>query len=60
MHRIEMTYIGKSSHFEEVKVSITSERDGSLEHAVDTFRAFLMGMGFHPETIDRVVPKYEV
>lgn len=61
MHRIRMEYTqesGDESNLttpQDSRIEVVIERDGDIEHAVDTFRAFLLAMGFHPETIDNEV-----
>lgn len=47
MHRIELKYTEKNPHSGEHKTELVIERDGSIEHFVDAFNAFLGACGFH-------------
>ena len=50
-HRITVTVVGRYMHGKEAEhASVTVAGDGSLEHAVDTFRAALVAMGFAAAT----------
>lgn len=54
--RIRMEYAQETgAQREDTRVEVVIDRDGGLEHAVDAFRAFLVAMGFQPETIDKEV-----
>lgn len=63
MHRIRMEYTkesGDKSNFltpQDSRVEVVIERDGGIEHAIDTFRSFLIAMGFSHETIEKEVLK---
>lgn len=46
MHRIELKYIEKNPRTGETKTELAIERDGSLDHFVDAFNAFLKACGF--------------
>lgn len=59
MNRIRMEYISQSPHFGEKREEVVIERDGSIQHAIDTFRTFLIAMGFEAETIDKEVLRGE-
>ena len=54
-HRITVTVVGRYMHGKEAEhASVTVAGDGSLDHAIDTFRAALVAMGFSPETATRL------
>ena len=39
MHRITMTYEASNPHTGESRAGVQTDRDGSLDHACETFRA---------------------
>lgn len=50
-HRITVAVAGRYLHGKEQEhATVTVSGDGSLEHAIDTFKAALVAMGFAPET----------
>ena len=55
MHRITMTYTSANPHTGESRASVETDLDGSLDHACETFRVFLIACGYAPETVDRMV-----
>lgn len=55
MHRITMTYEANNPHTGGHRASVETDRDGSLDHACETFKAFLIACGYAPETVDRMV-----
>lgn len=36
-------------------IAVTMNWDGTMQHMIDTFRAFLIAQGFHPETINKFI-----
>lgn len=55
MHRITMTYEASNPHTGGHRASVETDRDGSLDHACETFKSFLIACGYAPETVDRMV-----
>ena len=54
-HSITVVVTGRYPHGREhAHASVTVNGDGSLEHAIDTFQAALVAMGFAPDTAARL------
>lgn len=58
MHRITMTYESTNPHTGGDRASVQTDRDGSLDHACETFHAFLIACGYAHETVDRVIVEW--
>lgn len=54
-HAITIVVTGRYPHGREnPHASVTVNGDGSIDHAVDTFQAALVAMGFAPDTAGRL------
>jgi hypothetical protein len=54
-HRITVTVAGRYLHGkEQEQATVTIAGDGSIDHALETFRAALVAMGFSPAVAGRL------